>query len=330
VISVVMPAYNAERFLAAAVDSILAQTFREFELIVVDDGSTDGTRAILDRYAGQDARVRVVSNGRGGISGALNRGVSEARFDWIARMDGDDIAHPRRLERQWAAAQSDPRVVVWGAFAHHVNGAGRRLGLSRTGPTSVAEFQEWRRNGGEVTVIHPTAMIHRPTLLKAGGYDARFNGCEDFELWDRLSEYGPIVAIPEPLLEYRVHATSVSMSKFFTMRRLATFVIDRHKARLRGETLTLEEFERREKSAGLPVRIWWRVFHTSGFYYRKAGLAYGDGRYAGAAGNLVVAWVLNPRYTTQRAWAQFVAPKLRRTLKPSAPVDGPNGTASLA
>jgi hypothetical protein len=227
-------------------------------------------------------------------------------------MDSDDIAHPQRLEKQWAAAQANSRVVVWGSYANHVNQKGRRLGVSKTGPTSEAQFHEWRRTGGEVTVIHPTAMFHKPTFLKAGGYDARFNGCEDFELWDRMSEHGPVVAIPEPLLEYRVHATSVSMKKFFTMRRLATFVIDRHKARLRGEALTLETFERREQSAGLLARLWWRVFHTSGYYYRNAGLAYGEGQHFKAARCLAAAWVLNPRYTTQRAWSQFVAPKLRR------------------
>jgi glycosyltransferase involved in cell wall biosynthesis len=313
-ISVVMPAFNAERFLAQAVDSILAQTFRDFELIVVDDGSTDGTRAIIDRFASRDPRVRVIAGAHAGISDALNRGVAEARFDWIARMDGDDIAHPQRLEKQWAAAQTNPGVVVWGTYANHVNQRGRQLGLSKTGPTSEAEFHEWRRTGGEVTVIHPTAMFHKPTFLKAGGYDARFNGCEDFELWDRMSEFGPIVAIPEPLLEYRVHATSVSMKKFFTMRRLATFVIDRHKARLRGETFTFEAFERREKSAGLSARLWWRVFHTSGYYYRNAGLAYGEGQHFKAARCLAAAWVLNPRYTTQRAWNQFAAPKLQKLI----------------
>jgi glycosyltransferase involved in cell wall biosynthesis len=309
-----MPVHNGERFLAQAVESILAQTFRDFELIVIDDGSTDGTRAILDRYAGQDPRVRVVAGAHAGISDALNRGVAAARFDWIARMDGDDLAHPQRLAKQWAAAQANPRVVVWGSYAHHVNQKGRRLGLSKTGPTSEAEFHQWRRTGGEVTVIHPTAMFHKATFLKAGGYDARFNGCEDFELWDRMSELGPIVAIPDPLLEYRVHATSVSMKKFFTMRRLATFVIDRHKARLRGETLTLDEFERREQSAGVLARLWLRVFHTSGFYYRNAGLAYGEGRHFKAARCLAAAWVLNPRYTTQRAWGQFLAPKLRKLM----------------
>jgi hypothetical protein len=176
-------------------------------------------------------------------------------------------------------------------------------------------------------------MFHKPTFLKAGGYDARFNGCEDFELWDRMSEFGPVVAIPEPLLEYRVHATSVSMKKFFTMRRLATFVIDRHKARLRGETLTFEEFERREKSAGILARLWWRVFHTSGFYYRNAGLAYGEGQHFKAVRCLAAAWVLNPRYTTQRAWAQFVAPKLRKLIgmkRDDDPSTSPTAPAALA
>jgi hypothetical protein len=129
-----------------------------------------------------------------------------------------------------------------------------------------------------------------------------------------VSEFGPIVAIPEPLLQYRVHSTSISMKKFFTMRRLATFVIARHKARLQGRALTFEQFEQQEASAGLLSRAWWRLFHTSGFYYRRAGLAYGEGHYGRAVLNLVASAALNPRYAISRAWSQFVGPKVGRLL----------------
>src|SRR5687767_4726483 len=99
-ISVVMPVYNGQRFLARAMDSLLAQSVREFELIVVDDGSTDESPALLDRYARTDARVRVIRGDHAGISAALNRGIADARYGWIARMDADDEALPDRFARQ--------------------------------------------------------------------------------------------------------------------------------------------------------------------------------------------------------------------------------------
>src|SRR3954447_7753370 len=104
-VSVLMPCYNAERFLPEAIQSILDQTFRDFEFVIVDDGSTDNTRNVLRMFAEGDDRIRVIDNDHGGISGALNRGIQECRGEWIARMDGDDIALPDRLEKQIAAAR---------------------------------------------------------------------------------------------------------------------------------------------------------------------------------------------------------------------------------
>ncbi|HEY5345943.1 MAG TPA: glycosyltransferase family 2 protein, partial [Verrucomicrobiae bacterium] len=109
-ISIIMPVWNGEKFLAAAVDSLLAQTFSDFELLVIDDGSTDRTPEILRAYA--DPRLRVLRLDHGGIVVALNHGLSQAGADWIARLDADDISLPRRLELQWQAVNRRPRTVL--------------------------------------------------------------------------------------------------------------------------------------------------------------------------------------------------------------------------
>src|SRR3712207_4054623 len=134
-ISVVMPVFNGQRFLAEAMDSLLAQTFRDFEVVAVDDGSTDDTPATLHRYAERDARVRVIRGDHAGISAALNRGIAAATHEWIARMDADDVATPDRFAKQLAAAAAHPDVVVWGSYANHVDASGNVLGLSKCGPT---------------------------------------------------------------------------------------------------------------------------------------------------------------------------------------------------
>lgn len=324
-ISVVLPVYNGARFLAQAMDSLLGQTFREFEVVAVDDGSTDDTPAILDRYAKFDPRVRVVRGDHAGISAALNRGIAAARFDWIARMDADDVAHPERFERQLAAAARHPEVVVWGCFAHHVDAAGRVLGISQTGPTSEAEFRRLRARGEDVYVIHPTALLRKDALLAAGGYDGRFNYCEDLELFDRMAGHGPIVALPQPLLLYRIHATSISMERFFTMRRLSDFVRARAKARLAGRALDYAQFERDAPGRSRVARAAASLHAFSGFYYRKAGLAASEGAKVKAAAFLATSALLNPAYAIPRVWDQVLSAKVKRLF--GAPDVGRAGCA---
>lgn len=310
-ISVLMPVFNGERFLATAVESVLVQTVRDFELIVVDDGSTDGTSAILQRYARADGRVRVVESDHGGISAALNRGIAAARYEWIARMDADDVAAPDRFARQLAAAAAHPRVVVWGAYARHINAAGKVLGVSRTGPTSEDEFRRLRSKGKDVHIIHPTAMLRKDVVVAAGGYDGRFDYCEDFELFDRMAEHGAIVAIPEPLLLYRIHATSISMERFFTMRQLAEFVRARHLARLAGATLTYEQFQEKASCRSRLARGADALHTWSGFYYRNAGLAAAEGSHARAGLLLAASAAMNPAYAVRRLWDQVLWPKMQ-------------------
>lgn len=309
-ISVVLPIFNGERFLAQAMDSLLAQTFTDIEIIAVDDGSTDSSRSMLDRFAQKDARVRIVQQHHAGISAAMNRGVALSTRPWIARMDADDVASPDRFSRQLAAARRQPHVVVWGSYAEHIDSAGRVLGLSRTGPTSQDEFHRLRAAGKDIFVVNPTAMLRRDIIEKVGGYDGRFTCCEDFELFDRMAEHGPIVALVEPLLKYRIHATSISMQKFFAMRHFAHFVHARQNARLAGKVLTFEQFEQDEKRRSIVLRAASTIHSCSNFYYRRAGLAAAEGAKLKAGMFLAASTLLNPVYALPRFWRQVVTPQV--------------------
>ena len=127
-LSIVMPTYNAARHLRDAIDSVLAQTFRDFILIAVDDGSTDGTLDILRLYAARDSRVVVHACGHRGISGTLNYALGVAPTDWVAIMHSDDIMQPNRLERQRAFLAENPDVVVASSFVNYINGRNRKIG----------------------------------------------------------------------------------------------------------------------------------------------------------------------------------------------------------
>jgi glycosyltransferase involved in cell wall biosynthesis len=211
-VSVVMTVYNGESHLVAAIDSILAQTFRDFELIVVDDGSTDGTARILAAVRQADQRVRILENARNlGLVASLNRGLAEARGALIARMDADDVSRPHRLARQVEFLRRHPEVDVLGSRL-------RVLGTWRVWKPPLSHDDIVARLLFESPLYHPTVMLRRHRDDGQGGlgerivYDERRTHAEDYDLWVRLGlDHGARFAnLPEVLLDYRIHRASVS------------------------------------------------------------------------------------------------------------------------
>lgn len=321
-ISVIMAAYNSSSYIGLAIESILNQTFHEFELLIVDDCSTDNTLEIANFYAERDSRIQVIkSECNSGASAARNMAVQAAKYPWLAIMDSDDIAKPERLEKQINAVKDNPQVVAWGTYAQHISPTGRVLSLVQQGVKTEAEFAELRRDGHVPFVIHPSALINKDILLKAGGYITQIETyslapAEDFELCDRIANYGPILVIPEPLLLYRVHSKSQSMEKFFWQKKVARYVVARHRARLAGQeepllSQFLKEYDSQPMMSGLTRHI-----RTMGqFWYRKAGLLFAEQDYMQAGLYLGMAIVANPSYSIPRIWDQKLSPKARNSIE---------------
>lgn len=202
-VSVVMPVYNAEKYLALALDSILGQTFCDFELIIVNDGSTDGSMAIVGSR--NDERIVVVDEGHRGLPASLNRGISAARGKYIARMDGDDIALPARLEKQVAFLEMHPQVGILGTACRLIDAAGGNLGVVQW-PADDLQIR-WVSLLG-TPFAHPTVVMRRETLKDNGlTYDDAFaEGDEDYDLWTRVLRYTSGANLAEPLLLYRRHS----------------------------------------------------------------------------------------------------------------------------
>ena len=217
-ISVVMPVWNGEHHLREAVESILEQTFPDFELLILDDGSTDATPAILDEYAGRDERVRVIKLDHEGIVVALNRGVAEARTEWIARMDCDDIAHPKRLELQLKALEAHPSAILCYTDVTSFNEAGHRYAARRL-PMSEALLKTYLCYSPPF--VHPTVVFAKSAFESVGGYLQEERHAEDFGLWGRLITEGEFIGIREPLLKFRIHQDSISKQKADTQLKIA-------------------------------------------------------------------------------------------------------------
>src|SRR5712691_7880065 len=179
-VSVLLPVWNGEAFLEQAMESILRQTLSSFELIVIDDGSTDRTAAIAEKFASGDSRVRVLGRLHEGFSGTLNAGIAAARGEYVARMDADDISLPERLQKQVAYLDAHPECVAIGAWIEVVNETGRHVGL-KTFVTTHDEITAVLLRGVS-PMAHPTVVARRDALRAVGGYDARYYPSEDLDL----------------------------------------------------------------------------------------------------------------------------------------------------
>jgi GT2 family glycosyltransferase len=206
-VSVVIPTYNRRALVVEAVGSVLAQTFPDYELIVVDDGSTDGTAQALAKY---DARLRLVSQLHRGVAAARNRGAAAAGGRYLAFLDSDDLWLPRKLERQMAYLRSHPEFAIcqteelWFRNGVRVNPAKRHR--KRAGDI-------FRESLGLCLISPSAVMMTRELFERAGGFDERLPACEDYDLWLRITRDRAVGLVPEPLVIKRAgHADQLSRS----------------------------------------------------------------------------------------------------------------------
>jgi len=208
-VSVITAVYNGERFLAQAIDSVLGQTFTDFEYLVVDDRSTDGSRGILERYAALDDRVVLLRTEAHIHQGnAINTALRQARGEFIAILDADDLAHPERLEHQVAFLHARPDVGVAGTQAQQIDEdgrAGRVLSYPVTCELARWDILFW------TPVLHSAAMIRSDLLQEIGGYSVQWRYASDYLLWAELIMRTGIANLPEVLVSYRYHAQQTSL-----------------------------------------------------------------------------------------------------------------------
>lgn len=226
-VSVVMPVWNGEQYLRAAVESILQQTFNDFELIVVDDGSTDSTLDILRSF--DDPRLRIFSMPHMGIVAALNAGVAHARANWIARQDADDISKSDRLELQWLAIESHRDAILCHTdFTFIGDHTPPRARFPRSHALVALKlcFQ--------CPIVHTTVLFRKNAFLAAGGYQREERHAEDYALWTRMINHGVFLGIPKPLVGLRVHPLSVSHRHEAVQLSLTTAIAINHCERYLG------------------------------------------------------------------------------------------------
>jgi hypothetical protein len=240
-VSVVMAVRNGAVFLEEAVESVLAQTLRDLELIVVDDGSTDRTPEILAEFARADPRIRLVGPAAGGLSRALNLACAEARGQYLARLDADDVAIPDRLELQTVFLNAHPEVAVVGGAAILIDERGDVLGTVNY-PADPAEVARVLASG-RVPVMHPAATMRASAFRATSGYRRIVEGAEDYDLWLRISTQCRITNLPQPVLRYRLHEGQSSTKDVGRTATASAAGLAAARLRAKGEPDPLDEAE---------------------------------------------------------------------------------------
>ena len=235
-LSVVLSTYNDERFIGKAIESILNQTYPFFEFIIVNDGSTDSTLEIIKSFT--DERIVLIDKPNSGLPDSLNQGIAKAKYNWIARMDGDDIALPDRFEKQVPFLSDE--IAVLGAQVDYMDVNEIALGQSNLPLSNIGI--NILMSLFSSAIVHPTSIINKKAFVKAGGYDLFLFGSEDYDLWYRVRRYGKLKNINTSVLKYRLNPNGVSLSKIESQVLKGMVACVKHHNRIYGQ-LTQERFD---------------------------------------------------------------------------------------
>ena len=257
-VSVLFPVYNGGPYLAEAVQSLLSQTFADFEILAINDGSSDASLPTLKQLAQQDARLRVISRENRGLIATLNEGMERARGEYLARMDADDIALPERFAAQVRFLDANPEVVAVGTRALLVDAEGWPLRpFAELTDHAAIDAAHLQGQGG--TIVHPSVMMRAEALRAVGGYNDRYPHAEDLDLFLRLAEFGRLANLPDILFHYRQQLESVGHKHRKTQRASAhAALVAAHERR----SLPMEQIQVRSDPASTQAAThrrfaWW-------------------------------------------------------------------------
>lgn len=299
-ISVVMSTYNDEKYIGKTIESILNQTFQDFEFIIINDGSTDNTLKIIHNYAAQDDRIVIIDKENEERCIARNTGIKVAKYPWIAAMDADDIALPNRFEVQLRYAEKYPSVVVWGSYVKLIDGNGLIKNIEKHSPNSIEEFYAFDRFEKPIEIYNSAALFRKDIAAKVGYYNEKLVSVEDIALWNRMADYGPVVIIPEVLLNYRVHSANNSIRDFFNQKMKAGYVTARYRADQQGHSISVEEYIWQYQNAPILRRFTRYMMHRSQLHYRNASLALNNRNYFKACFLIAQALIFHPVWASKR------------------------------
>jgi glycosyltransferase involved in cell wall biosynthesis len=316
IVTIIITVYNGEQYLAKAIESVLVQTYREIELILVNDGSKDKSLEIIQEYAAKDERTKVIDQENKGICAANNAGLAIAQGKYYAKLDADDTMHTERIERQVAYLESHPEVTMLSCQAYYINPKGKRIGVQITpGYTKVEDSHLARESGELIIALHSGFMTYMDKMQEIKGYREELKCMVDLDLYTRLVEKGGVMIImPDKFINYRMHLSSVMAltSKNNMTQKTRAWLRDSYKKKARGiPEQSFKEFEQKENQVPFLAK-WNRQCKEMAYHYRRNSIIhYGDSNYVPFVYSVGMATLLQPIHTLGRVGA-WVKRKLKK------------------
>lgn len=239
-VTVLMPAYNSAKYVAESVESVLGQTFKDFEFIIINDGSTDDTLDIINKYAKTDKRISILNQDNKGLVKTLNRGINAATGKYIARIDSDDVWLKDKLKIQMSALDDKNLVLIGSSYdIIDENGSYKSTVVQPSSDYDIRRAFYLRNPFG-----HSTVVFLKDTAIKSGLYDENMLPAEDYDLWLKISEKGEVKNLSDSYVKYRVHSSSISQSSSKKQSSMTSFIISRHWSKNSPKVESVESIRR--------------------------------------------------------------------------------------
>lgn len=298
-VSVIMPVFNQEKFLVETIESVLSQSYDDFEFLILDDGSTDGSSKIIRKFLKIDKRIDAFFEPNKGKCLATNELAIKATGEFCVFMDADDIMMPNRLEKQVQFHQSNPNIVASSSHCYYIDETGSILGQQRY--PFLRNEEECKKAFLSNEIIHCAftgLMVRREIFLKIGGLDPKFWPCEDLDLANKIIEKGYLlVIIQENLMKYRIHTSSVTAQKQWHMFDMGAYtsycILQRRSGK---EVCTFDEFKSQQQKAGWRYKFHENRSRYSKILHKNAGLEFYRRKYWNFFWNFLMAFILKPGY----------------------------------
>jgi glycosyltransferase involved in cell wall biosynthesis len=280
-VSIILPIYNQESFIAETLDSILNQTYPNFEVIIVDDGSTDNTAKVIREYEARDNRIKAYFHSNTGRANATNTAFTFATGDLCALIDADDLMMPNRLERQVKYLTENKEINAVSCNCYYINEHGKSQGTQIYPKLKSIEDCKKAANNGLPMCAITGIMIHKTAYLDAGGLDNMFWPCDDIEFTARFLDKGYyLIIMDEFLMKYRVHSNSASMQKLnhvMDVKEFTSFSVNLRRANI--PLISFEQFKSSQEKRPLLAKLKTKAHYYAMLYYKKAGISYYNKNY---------------------------------------------------
>jgi glycosyltransferase involved in cell wall biosynthesis len=279
-VSVILPVYNAEEFLTEALQSVLNQSYQRFELIAIDDGSTDGSAQILAEFARRDKRVAMHRRQNRGVAATANECLERAKNDFVVRIDADDVMLPNRIERQVWFMQQHPDISVASCYAWLIDRKGKILARAKPKVNIERGIRECEPNHF-VSLIQPATIMRRQDVAAVGGYSSGYRFAEDRELWGRLVTSGYRLGVqPEFLVKQRIHGSSLTGQSMRQNEVVCRFIDGNIRRVLQGQSsLSFEVFLDQRRKVSLFKRLARSGDELGWVFYKQATRDYAERRW---------------------------------------------------